>query len=69
MGNQLFNEYNIEKNPYIKQLEQGLKIYKGNHKQNTKNVCIFIWDKKELKRNKKKEEIEKLKNKINKEVS
>ena len=69
MGNQLFSEYNIEKNPFIQELEQGLKIYKGTHKQNNKNICVFVWDKKELKRNKKTEEIEKLKNKIKKGVS
>ena len=54
MGSQLFSEYNIEKNPFIQELEQGLKIYKGNHKQNNKNICVFVWDKKELKINKKK---------------
>ena len=29
MGNQLFNEYNIEKTPFIYELEQGMKIYKA----------------------------------------
>ena len=69
MGNQLFNEYNIEKTPFIYELEQGMKIYKATHKQNNKKVCVFIWDKKELKKTKSTEEIEKLHNKVNKGVS
>ena len=46
MGNSLFNEYEIEKNPFLK--DGFWKIYKGTHKESKRPVSIFFFDKKEL---------------------
>ena len=46
MGNSLFNEYEIEKNPFLK--DGFWKIYKGTHKESKRPVSIFFLDKKEL---------------------
>ena len=46
MGNSLFNEYEIEKNPFLK--DGFWKIYKGTHKESKRPVSFFFFDKKEL---------------------
>ena len=46
MGNSLFNEYEIEKNPFLK--DGFWKIYKGIHKESKRPVSVFFFDKKEL---------------------
>ncbi len=49
MGNQLFGEYNIEKEPFLTGGYLNLwNIYRGIHKERKQNVCVFVFEKKHL---------------------
>ena len=57
MGNELFGEYNITKEPFLTGGYLNLwKIHKGVHKERKQNVCIFVYQKKELSKFKKEEQ-------------
>ena len=57
MGNELFGEYNISKEPFLTGGYLNLwNIYKGVHKERKQNVCIFVYQKKDLSKFKKEEQ-------------
>ncbi|MCQ2817379.1 MAG: protein kinase [archaeon] len=49
MGNKLFNQYNIEKKPFLSGGYMNMwKIHKASHKDRKQDACIFVFDKKQL---------------------
>ena len=57
MGNQLFGEYNIEKEPFLTGGYLNLwNIYRGIHKERKQNVCVFVFEKKHLEKFQKEEQ-------------
>ena len=57
MGNELFGEYNIEKEPFLTGGYLNLwNIYRGIHKERKQNVCVFVFEKKNLNKFQKEEQ-------------
>ena len=46
MGNKLFNQYNIEKKPFLSGGYMNMwKIHKATHRDRKQDACIFVCDK------------------------
>ena len=51
MGNELFGQYSIEKKHFLSGGYLNLwKIYKASHKERKQDVCVFVFEKKNLER-------------------
>ena len=49
MGNELFGQYSIDKQPFLSGGYLNLwKIYKASHKERKQDVCVFVFEKKNL---------------------
>ena len=69
MGNELFGQYSIEKQPFLSGGYLNLwKIYKASHKERKQDVCVFVFEKKNLEKYPRKERDEIL-NALKKEAS